>query len=240
MRRTRALFFGALAAALAACAPGAGTAARTTAPAPAATPTAPAAPAIPTSPASSASPASPASPSAPAGSPTGSAVPTTAGTPRTGTPAIPSKAADRAPAPTRLVMTVGTPGGRLALKPGGPAQEFTVTVRNGNTRAYRHLLLAFQMEAMPGGTLPGHRLERRDPATGAWRPAPLRIANDVMPYGLLTGGTPLAREAVTTARYRLRALDGAPAGPSPLMVVLVDTDADTGPAASSLPHTTLG
>ncbi|MEV7613819.1 hypothetical protein [Streptomyces sp. NPDC089799] len=248
MRRTRALFIGALAAALtAACTPGSGTAAKTTtAPAPA---NPPATSATPAAPALSGSPSPVAPPAAPSPSVSGSSSPrpsaTAPGSPgpsatAAATPATASKAAAGPPVPTRLTMTVGTPGGRLLLQPGGPAREFTVTLRNGNTRAYRHLLLAFQMEATPGGTLPGHRLERRDPATGSWRPAPLRIANDVMPYGQLTGGTPLAREAVTTVRYRLRALDGAPAGPNPLIVALVDTDAGTGPAAASLPQTTLG
>ncbi|MGW6867609.1 hypothetical protein [Streptomyces sp. NPDC054901] len=152
---------------------------------------------------------------------------------------------------TRLTMSVDTRGGRILLVRGGPAQEFTLTLRNGNTRSYGHLLLTFQMEAF--GPSPGDRpgpdpsvlLEHRDPATGRWSPAELRIANDFRPYHLHEGGSPLDRDAVRTERYRLRATATGPTGSSPLEVRLLDTDAPEGagearerPARLALPHTT--
>ncbi|WP_370410298.1 hypothetical protein [Streptomyces fradiae] len=137
-------------------------------------------------------------------------------------------------------MRVATPGGGLTLRAGGAAQEFTVTLRNGNTRAYRHLTLALQMEIMPGATAdPAYRLERWDASAGTWRAATLRIANDVYPYELATGGTALAKDAVVTHRYRIRAATGAASGPNPLMIGLIDTDADTRVQRASLPQTTL-
>ncbi|MET9319336.1 hypothetical protein ABZX75_03915 [Streptomyces sp. NPDC003038] len=148
-------------------------------------------------------------------------------------------------APTRLAAAVQTHGGGLALVRGGAAQEFTVTLRNGNSAEYRHLLVAFQMESLVGepgdrpGNGPGFLLERFDRASGTWRSAALRIANDVTPASLLTGGTPLGREAVRVERYRLRATAGGATGSSPLMVSFIDTDADRSVAAHvSLPHTT--
>lgn len=147
-----------------------------------------------------------------------------------------------APAPTRLTVAVDTRGGRLALVRGGAAQEFTVTLRNGNSAEYRHLLVAFQMELLVGepgdrpGSGPGFLLERFDQASGAWRPAEFRIANDVKPLSLFTGGGPLARETVRVERYRLRATAGGPTGSSPVVVSFIDTDADRVAAA----HVVLG
>ncbi|WP_327375146.1 hypothetical protein OG393_14990 [Streptomyces sp. NBC_01216] len=147
----------------------------------------------------------------------------------------------RPPAPTHLSAHVAVAGGRLTLSPDGPAREFTVTLRNGNSHAYRHLLVAFQMETVPGAPEhPGYTLERWDPAAGIWRAAALRFANDAYPYALYQGGAPLARNAVLTHRYRVRALAGAPAGPNPLLVSLVDTDADARLYYGSVPQTTLG
>ncbi|WP_405435414.1 hypothetical protein OG373_02285 [Streptomyces avidinii] len=148
------------------------------------------------------------------------------------TPPGPTRAVTPPPAPTRLTVAVDTRGGRLALVRGGAPQEFTVTLRNGNTAEYRHLLVALQMEILvgepgaPQGSGPGFRLERFDPASGSWRPADLRIANDVKPPSQFTGGSPLAREAVRVERYRLRATAGGPTGSSPVVVSLIDTDAD--------------
>ncbi|MFJ3922816.1 hypothetical protein [Streptomyces sp. NPDC090022] len=142
-------------------------------------------------------------------------------------------------------MSVETRGGRLTLVRGGAAQEFTVTVRNGNTQAYDHLLLTFQMEilfgggtAEPTGPGPGFVLERKDPATGAWRPATLRIANDSLPNALLRGGTPLPRDTTRTEHYRLRALRVGAAGSTPVMIRLVDTDTDRSVATFNLPTST--
>ncbi|MFB7252791.1 hypothetical protein [Streptomyces nojiriensis] len=175
-----------------------------------------------------------ASPSATASSPgpSASATPTTAVT----------RAVPPPPAPTRLTAAVDTRGGRLALVRGGTPQEFTVTLRNGNSVEYRHLLVVFQMEMLVGeagagtGSGPGFLLERFDPASGSWRPADFRIANDVKPPSQFSGGGPLAREAVRTERYRLRATAGGPTGSSPVVVSFIDTDAD-GQAAA---HVVLG
>ncbi|MFF3679529.1 hypothetical protein ACFYYS_36865 [Streptomyces sp. NPDC002120] len=161
-------------------------------------------------------------------SPSGSSEPSAPATTRAATPP---------PAPTRLSVAVDTRGGRLALVRGGVAQEFTVTLRNGNSAEYRHLLVAFQMESLVGepgdqpGSGPGFLLEHLDQASGTWRPADFRIANDVKPLSLYTGGGPLAREAVRVERYRLRATAGGPTGSSPVVVSFVDTDADREVAA---------
>ncbi|MEU7033525.1 hypothetical protein ABZ958_07560 [Streptomyces sp. NPDC046237] len=149
-------------------------------------------------------------------------------------------------------MTVTTDGGRLDLLRGGPAQEFTVTLRNGNTRSYEHLLPVFQLEILVDDVLASERppqdgfvLERWDHAARTWRVEPLRIANDVLDHSAYRGGRALARDAVRVERYRLRALGSGPAGSTPLMMSLVDTDAPAGaslqrvrPAYVSLPHTT--
>ncbi|MFD8292798.1 hypothetical protein ACFV2B_31845 [Streptomyces lavendulae] len=195
------------------------------------------------------------------GSPTASSAPPSpppaVSTPATpAVPAVPAATVTTAAAPppapaTRLSMSVTTPGGRLDLVRGGPAREFTLILRNGNSDAYRHLLLAFQMEALvpEPGDIPGPEasllLERRDPGTGRWGPAELRIAGDFRPYSLYEGGSPLARDEVRTEHFRLRATPGGPTGSSPLMVRAIDTDAPEGtpedrrrPAASSLPHRT--
>ncbi|MFI8500232.1 hypothetical protein ACIGFK_17255 [Streptomyces sp. NPDC085524] len=155
----------------------------------------------------------------------------------------PSRTPVPAPAaPTRLAVSVDTRGGQLSLVRGGAGQEFTVTLRNGNSAGYRHVLVAFQMEFLVGepgdlpGSGPGFLLERLDPASGAWRPADLRIANDVEPLSRFTGGTPLAREAVRVERYRMRATAGGPTGSSPVVVSFIDTDAGREVAA----HVVLG
>ncbi|MER6317671.1 hypothetical protein ABT237_28490 [Streptomyces sp. NPDC001581] len=168
-------------------------------------------------------------------SPSGSSVPPAPATTRATPP----------PAPTRPTVAVDTRGGRLALVRGGAAQEFTVTLRNGNSAEYRHLLVSFQMESLVGepgdqpGSGPGFLLERLDQASGTWRPADFRIANDAKPLSLYTGGGPLAREAVRIERYRLRATAGGPTGSSPVVVSFIDTDADREVAARVvLAHTT--
>ncbi|MFE7776613.1 hypothetical protein ACFU5O_22550 [Streptomyces sp. NPDC057445] len=128
-------------------------------------------------------------------------------------------------------MFASTGGGRIDLVRAGAAKEFTVHVHNGNTRAYDEIAVAFQMEIMEGtgeGPAPARNglvLERRDPATGRWAPAELRVANDVQPPWLTPAGTPLAREAGRVEHFRLRAAGNAPAGSMPLMIKLVDTAA---------------
>ncbi|KOG45831.1 hypothetical protein ADK75_29905 [Streptomyces virginiae] len=158
----------------------------------------------------------------------------------------PTRALTPPPARTRLTVAVDTRGGRLALVRGGAPQEFTVTLRNGNTAEYRHLLVALQMEMLvgepgnPQGSGPGFLLERLDPTgSGGWRPADFRIANDAKPPSLFSGGSALARDAVRVERYRLRATAGGPTGSSPVVVSFIDTDADREVAAHVvLGHTT--
>lgn len=99
------------------------------------------------------------------------------------------------PAPTYLSMGVRTSGGRIDLARGGAPQEFTVTLDNGDTRAYPQLKLVFQMEMLIDGRSAdqapqdGFLLQRWDPASGVWRNEPLRIANDTVPPHLHGGGT---------------------------------------------------
>ncbi|MEU6945147.1 hypothetical protein ABZ957_07905 [Streptomyces sp. NPDC046316] len=197
----------------------------------------PAAPAPPATVSASASPSPSVSVSSTAtrtASPSATPSPTTATTP---------SRSPKPPAPTHLGLSVSAKGGALRLVRGGAAQEFTVTLRNGNTHAYRHLLLAFQMELLfgePGDTAatgPDFVLERRDPVTGVWRRVALRMANDAMYYPGLKGGTPLARDAVRTERYRLSAPAAGPTGSTPVMVELVDTDTDARVAYHYLPMT---
>ncbi|MFJ8073751.1 hypothetical protein ACIQ7Q_07355 [Streptomyces sp. NPDC096176] len=132
--------------------------------------------------------------------------------------------------PTKLSMYASAAGG-LNLTRGGGAREFTVNVTNGNTRAYGAVAVVFQMEMMIGadaGSTPeqnGFVLERRDPASGTWRNVELRVANDVQPHFLFSGGGALAKDATRTERYRIRAAVTGPVGSTPLMIRLVDTTA---------------
>ncbi|WP_432248565.1 hypothetical protein ACRAR1_13605 [Streptomyces sanyensis] len=194
-------------------------------------------------PASAASPS--ASAAAPSASPSSTRTPTSAATSsasaapsapsapptRTATPsAPPASPAPRPAAPTRLTVSAAAPGG-LDLVRGGAAREFAVTLAGGNVRAYTALKIVFQMETMIGedpGPLPagnGFVLERRDPSSGVWRPVELRVANDVQPHFLFSGGAPLAREAIRTERFRIRAGAEGPTGSLPLMIRVVDTAA---------------
>ncbi|WP_217621778.1 hypothetical protein, partial [Streptomyces lunaelactis] len=146
------------------------------------------------------------------------------------TSAAPVAAAPRPAEPTVLSMYASTAGGRMNLVRGGAAQEFTIAVHNGNTRSYTALSAVFQMEMMAtaeGSTPPqnGFVLERRDPATGAWRPVEVRVANDVQPHFLFSGGTPLAKDTARTERYRIRAGEAGAAGSTPVLIRLVDTAA---------------
>lgn len=209
-------------------------------------------PALPPSPAVSDSPTPSVSPSPASPSPTVTR-PSATGSPSVRPATRPVTTPEpTAPKPTFLRMTVAAGAGRLDLVRGGAAEEFTVTLHNGNTRAYGHLRLAFQMEILVDGTPANERppsdgfvLERWDAATGAWRGAELRIANDALPPEFHEGGVPLARDTVRTERYRLRAGSAGPVGSTPLMIALIDTDAPAGasagearPASFALPHTT--
>ncbi|MEU2429075.1 hypothetical protein ABZ611_06055 [Streptomyces sp. NPDC007861] len=143
------------------------------------------------------------------------------------TPTAKPKAPSR---PTKLTMFASAPGGRLDLARGGPAKEFTVSVHNGNTRAYAEVAVAFQMEIMESANgrssaQNGFVVERRDPATGRWTNVELRVANDVQPLWLTATGSPLALEASRVERYRIRAVPTGPAGSMPLLIKLVDAAA---------------
>ncbi|MER6996658.1 hypothetical protein [Streptomyces sp. NPDC000410] len=93
-------------------------------------------------------------------------------------------------------MYASTAAGRIDLARGGAAKEFTVHTRNGNTRVYAGLAVAFQTEMLlssgdgPAPDRNGLVLERRDPATGRWAPAELRVADDVQPHRLVPPGAP--------------------------------------------------
>ncbi|MFE0643345.1 hypothetical protein ACFW2Y_17280 [Streptomyces sp. NPDC058877] len=211
--------------------PAATISASSSAPSPAGTSSAPSTSAVPSASASEPDSATP-SPSASR----------TSSTPR---PAVETKASTTAPVQrTTLRMTVSTSGGRLTLPRGGAAQEFTVTLRNGNAKAYSRIRLGFQMEFMiaePGQPVDpgtgGFLLERRNPATGTWQPAALRIANDVMVPSLYHDGAPLARNEVRTERYRLRANAGGPVGSNPLMIHALDTSLPSVPLPEGRPAT---
>ncbi|MCX4512295.1 hypothetical protein OHA27_18705 [Streptomyces sp. NBC_01619] len=147
-------------------------------------------------------------------------------------PSAPASALTAAPARrTVLSMFASTAGGRIELVRGGAAKEFTVSVHNGNARAYAELAVAFQMEIMestgdgPAPARNGLVLERRDPATGRWNSVELRVANDVQPHWLVPSGSPLARDASRVERFRLRAAVKGPIGRTPLMIKIVDTAA---------------
>ncbi|WTW98987.1 hypothetical protein OG216_39115 [Streptomycetaceae bacterium NBC_01309] len=139
---------------------------------------------------------------------------------------------------------------RLTLVRGGPAAEFTVTVVNGDTRAYAHIRTVISMESLPGapngGPQQGFVLEAFDAVSGTWRQAPIRIAQDVLPPSLVVAGTPLALDETRIERYRIRATATGPVGSTPLVVDLVNTDApdsamltsEARPAHVAIPHTT--
>lgn len=143
------------------------------------------------------------------------------------TPTAKPKAPSR---PTKLTMFASAPGGRIDLVRGGAAKEFTVSVHNGNTRAYAEVAVAFQMEIMEtvngnSAAQNGFVVERRDPATGRWTDVELRVANDVQPLWLTATGSPLALEASRVERYRILAVPVGPAGSMPLLIRLVDAAA---------------
>ncbi|WP_435610642.1 hypothetical protein [Streptomyces sp. C10-9-1] len=193
-----------------------------------------AAPSASPSPTGTATPSASAAPSAPSAAPTRTATPS----------APPASPAPRPAAPTRLTVSAAAPGG-LDLVRGGAAREFAVTLAGGNVRAYTALKVVFQMEMMIGedpGPLPagnGFVLERRDPSSGVWRPVELRVANDVQPHFLFSGGAPLAREAMRTERFRIRAGAEGPIGSLPLMIRVVDTTAPpSAPAEQGVPART--
>lgn len=194
----------------------------------------------PSSPAPSASESSASPTPTPTESATASATPKPTPSTRKPTPTptpTPTRTASpsptKPPVPTHLSMSVRTAGGGLNLVRGGAAQEFTVTLANGNTRAYTRLKPTFQIEYLQGIVL-----QRWDPATGTWKNVDLRVATDAYPPSLHQGGSPLAPDATRTIRYRMRALAEGGAGSDSLMIDLIDTVAGERVAYQHLPHTT--
>ncbi|MCF2530038.1 hypothetical protein [Yinghuangia soli] len=129
--------------------------------------------------------------------------------------------------PTKLAVTIAPAGTRIDLRRGGPAQEITITMRNGNTVAYPRLAVMFQMEFMishvkGADDQEGIVVERYDAKAGVWRNVPLRVANDAFPFSMVPGGSPLAKDEVRVERYRVSAKKEGPVGTADFMVEVVD------------------
>lgn len=158
--------------------------------------------------------ASPSASSSPSASATGSRPPSatprrTTAAPRTSAPRI-----ARTVLP-EVTVSVATAGGVLRPVRGGAAREFTVTLRNDTARDFPRFATGLTMEPYwvdEAPRDPALVLQRRDPATGAWRDHPLHVATDAGVLYVTTGGTALPRGGVRTERYRLRALATGPAG----------------------------
>ncbi|MGW5848875.1 hypothetical protein ACWFQ8_13150 [Streptomyces sp. NPDC055254] len=107
--------------------------------------------------------------------------------------------------PTRPTVAVKTRSGRLTLVRGGAAQEFTLTLRNGNSVDHRHLLVAFRWNPSsaksvtrpPTGPAFGRSASTR-PRHLACRHPPL--ATEANPASLFTAGGPLGPGAVRVER----------------------------------------
>jgi hypothetical protein len=182
-------------------------------------------PSTPAPSASSADPVSPAPATSAAATESAAPAPTTAAPSKSPTPAAPS--ASRPPAPTKLAVTIAPAGTRIDVRRGGPAQEITITMRNGNTAAYPRLAVMFQMEFMhtrvrDGDPQDGIVLERYDAKAGVWRVVPLRVANDAFPFHMVQGGAPLAKNEVRVERYRVSAKKEGPVGTTDFTVSVVD------------------
>ncbi|MEU2505745.1 hypothetical protein ABZ621_13620 [Streptomyces sp. NPDC007863] len=98
------------------------------------------------------------------------------------------------------------------LVPGAAPVEFTVTFRNTGDVDFPLIAPVVRFDQYEGGlsplgSVPGH-LERFDPASGTWQPAPLPQAAGMDFLLVATGGAPLPRNADMTIRYRV-ALDAA-------------------------------
>ncbi|MFE5488060.1 hypothetical protein [Streptomyces sp. NPDC056527] len=132
------------------------------------------------------------------------------------------------PSPSRPVRTQVTvvpvaKGGRLVVRGGGAAQEFSVTLRNDTRRDYARLAVGLAMEPNweEGGPADwGLRAERWDPAAGRWRAADIVVAGDVAVLYQTVGGTALPRGAERTIRYRIKAT-----GPRPVVSTWLAVDA---------------
>ncbi|WP_030464738.1 hypothetical protein [Kitasatospora sp. NRRL B-11411] len=111
------------------------------------------------------------------------------------------------------------------LTTGGPAVEFTATLRNTGSTDYPSVapLLRFDQYdggAAPLGSVPG-TLERFDQAAGTWRPAPLPQAAG-MDYLLAADGpVALPKGAEVSVRYRIALAPGLRPGSTALHLLAV-------------------
>ncbi|ROR43642.1 hypothetical protein [Kitasatospora cineracea] len=111
------------------------------------------------------------------------------------------------------------------LTAGGPAVEFTATLRNTGSTDYPSVapLLRFDQYdggAAPLGSVPG-TLERFDQADGTWRPAPLPQAAG-MDYLLAADGpVALPKGAEVSVRYRIALAPGLRPGSTALHLLAV-------------------
>ncbi|MFI1966387.1 hypothetical protein ACH429_20145 [Streptomyces pathocidini] len=120
-------------------------------------------------------------------------------------------------------MYVSLPDRHLSLERGGPAREFTLTLRN-YVRDYGCLKVVFTTETNAFGEGdPALTVERRDPATGRWTEQELVVANDVSAL-LAKGGASFHRGEVRTERWRIRANTPGPTGTAHIQIKLVATD----------------
>ncbi|MFJ5933315.1 hypothetical protein [Streptomyces sp. NPDC093071] len=124
-------------------------------------------------------------------------------------------------------LTVGITGlpASPRLVPGGAPVEFTVTLRNTGNADHPLIAPVVRFDQYDGGLAPlgsvAGRLERFDPATGAWREAPLPQAAGMDFLLVATGGAPLPRGATTTIRYRVSLAPGLRAGRTELQAYAV-------------------
>ncbi|MEU9856478.1 hypothetical protein [Streptomyces sp. NPDC047974] len=146
-----------------------------------------------------------------------------------------------APTPTASAVPRHLPEGRLAvsdtaritaeidglptparLVPGAAPTEFTVTLRNTGDTDFPLIAPVVRFDQYDGGLAPlgsvSGRLERFDPASGTWQPAPLPQAAGMDFLLVATGGAPLPRNAVMTIRYRVALDTGLGAGVTELQV----------------------
>ncbi|MEV4944317.1 hypothetical protein [Streptomyces sp. NPDC053755] len=122
----------------------------------------------------------------------------------------------------RLTVEIDDLPASPRLVSGGAPVEFTVTLRNSGDTDFPLIAPVVRFDQYDGGLAPlgsvAGRLERFDPSTHAWRPAPLPQASGMDYLLAATGGAPLPRNAVTTIRYRVALDAGLRAGVTELQV----------------------
>ncbi|MFI8418919.1 hypothetical protein [Streptomyces sp. NPDC085479] len=111
------------------------------------------------------------------------------------------------------------------LVSGGAPVEFSVTLRNTGDTDFPLIAPVVRFDQYDGGLAPlgsvAGRLERLDPVSGAWQPAPLPQATGMDYLLAATGGAPLPKGATTTIRYRVALAAGLGAGATELQVYAV-------------------